>query len=182
MLQHVKRATFSRFIRKIVNIYWLILVVVGVVGWFLFWLLFKSSHCVDWFFLSLFDPFVVMIGYFFVVVQILQLLFCVSKFKYLLNLAPMCVAWLFLGRSSVPFVIWLLLLLLVSLVLLHTSSMQVWEWTTWIHHWVIFSSMIFKLCLLYCVILWMFIFPFILMKYFCIISFNISLSLNVATF
>ncbi len=47
MLQHVKRATFSRFIRKIVNIYWLILVVVGVVGWFLFWLLFKSSHCVD---------------------------------------------------------------------------------------------------------------------------------------
>lgn len=122
-----------------------------VVGWFFFWLLFKSSHCVDWFLLSLLDSFVVMISYSFVVVQLLLLLFCASKFKYLFYLAPMCVVRLFLGCSSVPFVIWVLLLLLVSLVFPHISSMQVWEWTIWIHHCVIFSSMIFKLCLIFCV-------------------------------
>lgn len=74
---------------------------------FFFGLLFKSFHYVDRFLLSLFNPFVdcLMIGYSFVVVQLLLLLFCASKFKYLFDLAPMCVARFFLGCSLVPFVI-----------------------------------------------------------------------------
>ncbi len=79
--------------------------VVVVVGWFFFVLLFKSFHCVDWFLLLFLDPFVVMISYSFVVVKILLLLFCAFKFKYLFDLAPMCVAQFFLGCYLVPFVI-----------------------------------------------------------------------------